>query len=68
MGRRQGGENAGPKVPKRAKHTDMIPKKRGPRNESLLKLLRGGTRRARLNRQNTARPSIKQPCPTVKGF
>ena len=68
MGRRQGGENAGPKVPKRAKHTNMIPKKRGPRNESLLKLLRGGSRRARLMKQTSAGVSIKRSCPTVKGF
>jgi hypothetical protein len=39
MGRRQGGEKRRPKSAKRAKHTDMIPKKRGPRNESLFKVV-----------------------------
>jgi hypothetical protein len=68
MGRRTGRRKHRPKSAKRAKHTDMIPKKRGPRNESLLKLLRGETRRARLRQQTTARQSIKRPCSNVKGF
>ena len=51
MGWRQGGEKRQPKSAKRAKHINTIPKKRGPRNESLLKLLRGETRRARLRQQ-----------------
>jgi hypothetical protein len=52
MGRRTGRSKRQPKSAKRAKHTDIIAKKRGPRNEGPLKLLRGETRRARLRQQH----------------